>query len=378
MSLLLKSGKRLLMNNKLKIIHVISSPCGGGAEVLVRELTQQTNNLGIDCKAIYFNNWADCAKTIKLSNNEKSLNLNYRNPIAIIALRKLFKSELKEYSNLIVHAHLTWPMFFVPLACIGLSMKLVFTEHDTSNNRRDFPIFKYIEKIFYNQYNFIITITDGVRNNLLDWIGSDFSNKVLTIINGSRFFPYKERNSLKKCIKFISVGSLIKKKGFERTIKALSQLKNKNWQYEIVGNGPYKSELEKLINSLDLKEKVILSGWSSNLERKYHNADIMLIPSIYEGFGLVAIEGMSTGLPIVASDIVGLNEIVSSSVSSCFLVKVSENIFEWVNKIELCISILEKDPLFISKVSYQHSQKFSLDKMTRKYVNLYKQVLKND
>ena len=131
------------MNNKLKIIHVISSPCGGGAEVLVRELTQQTNNLGIDCKAIYFNNWADCAKTIKLSNNEKSLNLNYRNPIAIIALRKLFKSELKEYSNLIVHAHLTWPMFFVPLACIGLSMKLVFTEHDTSNNRRDFPIFKY-------------------------------------------------------------------------------------------------------------------------------------------------------------------------------------------------------------------------------------------
>lgn len=366
------------MNDKLKIIHVIPSPCGGGAELLVRELTKQTNNLGIECKAIYFNNWADCAKTIKLSNNEKSLNLNYRSPYAIIALRKLFKSELKEYSNLIVHAHLTWPMFFIPLACIGLSIKLVFTEHGSSNNRRNFFFFKYIEKIFYNQYNFIITVTDGVRNNLLDWIGPDLSSKVLSIINGSRFFSYKERNSLKKCIKFISVGSLTKNKGFERTIRALSQLKNRNWQYEIVGIGPLKSELENLINSLDLKDKVILSGWSSNLEKKYHNADIMLIPSIYEGFGLVAIEGMSTGLPIVASDLVGINEIVSSSVSSCFLVKVSEDIFEWVNKIELCISILEKDPLFISKVSYQHSQKFSLDKMTRNYVNLYKQVLKND
>ena len=364
--------------NKFKIIHVISSPCGGGAEVLVRELTQLTNNLGIDCKTIYFNNWADCAKTIKLSNNEKSLNLNYRNPIAIIALRKLFKSELKEYSNLIVHAHLTWPMFFVPLACIGLSMKLVFTEHDSSNNRRDFPIFKYIEKIFYNQYNFIITITDGVRNNLLDWIGSDFSSKVLNIINGSRFFPYKERNSLKKCIKFISVGSLIKNKGFERTIKALSQLKNRNWQYEIVGNGPYKSELEKLINSLDLKEKVILSGWSSNLEKKYHNADIMLIPSIYEGFGLVAIEGMSTGLPVIASDLIGLNEVVSSSVDSCFLIKDSNNIVEWLDQIKLCINTLEKDLVHISKESYLHSQKFSLEKMTKNYIDLYRKVLKNE
>ena len=364
--------------NKFKIIHVISSPCGGGAELLVRELTKRTNEMSINCKAVYFNHWAECVKTIEFSDNEQSLHINHRNPFSIISLRRLFKAELTGYSSLIVHAHLTWPMFFVPLARIGLPIRLVFTEHATTNKRRNFNIFRYIERVFYNQYNSIIAITDGVKNSLQDWLGSDLSTKVSTINNGARFFSYKERKSLNKCIKFISVGSLISKKGFDRTIKALSQLEGFDWRYEIVGEGPYKSELEKLINSLDLKEKVILSGWSSNLEKKYHNADIMLIPSISEGFGLVAIEGMSTGLPIVASDIVGLNEIVSSSVSSCFLVKVSENIFEWVNKIELCISILEKDPLFISKVSYMHSHKFSLDKMTRKYVSLYKQVLKND
>ena len=251
------------MKNRFKVIHVIPSPCGGGAEVLVRELTKQTNELGINCKAIYFNYWAECTKTIGFSDNEQSLNIGYRNPFAVIALRKIFKSELVGYSNLIVHAHLTWPMFFVPLACLGLPVKLVFTEHDTSNNRRNFAIFKYIEKIFYNRYNFIITITDGVKNNLLDWIGSDLSNKVSTIINGARFFSYKERKSLSKCIKFISVGSLIKNKGFDRTIKALSQLKGVDWQYEIVGNGSLRSELEQLIILLNLQDKVILSGWSS-------------------------------------------------------------------------------------------------------------------
>ena len=366
------------MKNKFKVIHVIPSPCGGGAELLVRELTKQTNELGINCKTIYFNYWAECTKTIEFSDNEQSLNIGYRNPFAVIALRKLFKSELVGYSSLIVHAHLTWSMFFVPLACLGLPVKLVFTQHDTSNNRRNFPIFKYIEKIFYNRYHSIIAITDGVKDGLLDWLGSGLSNKVSTIINGARFFSYKERKSLGKCIKFISVGSLIPKKGFDRAIKALSQLEGIDWQYEVVGDGSSRRELEQLIVSLGLQDKVTLSGWISELEEKYHNTDIQLMPSRLEAFGLVAIEGMSTGLPVIASDLVGINQVVSSSVDSCFLVKDSNNINEWVNKIKLCINTLEKDLIHISKESYQHSQKFSLEKMTKSYIDLYRQVLKNE
>ena len=102
------------MKNKFKVIHVISSPCGGGAELLVRELTKRTNELGINCKAIYFNYWAECTKTIEFSDNEMSLNIGYRNPFAVIALRKLFKSELVENSSLIVHVHLSAPFFLYP------------------------------------------------------------------------------------------------------------------------------------------------------------------------------------------------------------------------------------------------------------------------
>ena len=366
------------MKNKFKVIHVITSPCGGGAELLVRELTKQTNELGINCKAIYFNYWAECAKTNEFSDNEQSLNIGYRNPFAVIALRKLFKSELVEYSSLIVHAHITWAIFFVPLACLGLPVKLVLTQHNITTKVRNLYFFKYFARVFYNRYNSIIAITEGVKENLLDWLGSSLYSKVTKIYNGSRFFFYKERKPLGKSIKFISVGYLIPRKGFDRTIKALSHLENIDWHYEIVGEGSSRRELEQLIASLDLKDKVILSGWSLKLEEKYHNADIQLIPSRYEGFGLVSIEGMSTGLPVIASDLAGINEVVSSSVDSCFLVKDSNDIGEWVNKIKLCINTLEKDLVHISKESYMHSQKFSLEKMTKSYINLYRQVLKNE
>jgi glycosyltransferase involved in cell wall biosynthesis len=365
-------------SNKFKVIHVISSPCGGGAELLVRELVKRTHEQSISCKAIYFNYQKECAKKIKFSDNEQSLDIGYRNPYAVIKLRKIFKSELVGYVSLIAHVHLTWPMFFVPLACLGLPVKLVFTEHDTTNKRRNFSIFKNIEKIFYNWYHSIIAITDGVKDSLLDWLGSGVSVKISTILNGARFFSHKERKSLGKCIKFISVGSLISKKGFDRAIVALSQLKDFDWKYEIVGDGPSRHDLEQLIVSFNLQDKVTLSGWSSNLEEKYHNADIQLVPSRFEGFGLVAIEGMSTGLPVIASDLKGINEVVSSSVDSCFLVKDPSNNSEWVNKIKFCIIALKKDLPHISKKSYQHSQKFSLEKMTKNYIDLYKQILKKE
>ena len=233
---------------------------------------------------------------------------------------------MADFSSLIVHAHLTWPMFFVPLAGLGLPVKLVFTEHATTNSRRNYSIFKYIERIFYNRYTSIIAITDGVKDSLQDWVGAGLSNKISTIINGARFFSFKERKPLGKCIKFISVGSLIPKKGFDRAIKALSQLEYIDWQYEIIGEGSSRRELEQLIAALGLQDKVILSGWSLMLEEKYHNANIQLIPSKVEGFGLIAIEGMSTGLPVIASDLDGLNEVVSNSVDSCFLVKNSNDI----------------------------------------------------
>ena len=191
------------MKNNFKVIHVITSPCAGGAELLVRELNKRTNELGIKSKAIYFNYWAECAKTIEFSDNEQSLNISYRNPFAVIALRKLFKSELIDNSSLIVHVHLTWPMFFVPLACAGLPVKLVFTEHSTTNKRRNLPFFKYFERVFYNRYNSIVAITSGVKETLLDWLGPSLSNKVCTILNGARFFSYKEGMSFCEKTNFV-------------------------------------------------------------------------------------------------------------------------------------------------------------------------------
>jgi len=67
----------------------------------------------------------------------------------------------------------------------------------------------------------------------------------------------------------------------------------------LIGEGPKRKQLEKLIHQEQLQSKVRLLGWFGNIEEYLHAADIQFIPSLWEGFGLVAVEGVSTGLAVV-------------------------------------------------------------------------------
>src|SRR5690606_37367900 len=102
--------------------------------------------------------------------------------------------------------------------------------------------------------------------------------------------------------------------------------------------GAERARLEKIIKSLQLEDKVRLLGWSDDIEVHLHAADIQLIPSLWEGFGLVAVEGMSTGLTVVASNIEGLREVLDESNPSVTLVSQPKSVEEWVVAIRKAIA----------------------------------------
>ena len=104
-----------------------------------------------------------------------------------------------------------------------------------------------------------------------------------------------------------------------------------------------------------------------------HEADIQVIPSLWEGFGLVAVEGMSTGLPIIASSVDGLTEVLGNSSDTVSYVKNPKSIKEWINMIKKAtINLNTIGPKKIAKYSCSHAKKFSLNKMADMYIKLYK------
>lgn len=103
-------------------------------------------------------------------------------------------------------------------------------------------------------------------------------------------------------ILLVSVGELNENKNHSVVIKALAKNGNRNIHYAIAGKGDIADDLKKLASSEGMQDQVHLLGFRDDVNEIYAAADICVFPSIREGLGLAAVEGMACGLPLIVSD----------------------------------------------------------------------------
>ncbi len=129
-------------------------------------------------------------------------------------------------------------------------------------------------------------------------------------------FEPTQREAHPKVVRCLSIGRLIPRKGFQFLIRALPQVLSKvkhKFEIEIVGDGPYEGELTTIAKNLNVNSYIHFTGAVeySELPKKYRDADIFILPSLAEGMPLVVLEAMGTGLPIIASRVQGIDELVA-------------------------------------------------------------------
>lgn len=118
-------------------------------------------------------------------------------------------------------------------------------------------------------------------------------------------------------VKIVAAGRLHSKKGFDVLIQAVGKLRA--WDFEvtceIAGEGDERNDLEALIRQLDLDPCVRLTGWTDDVAGFLATGDLFAFPSHQEGFPLTLLEAMSVGLPVVATEIDGPDEILEDGVN---------------------------------------------------------------
>lgn len=145
---------------------------------------------------------------------------------------------------------------------------------------------------------------------------ADPHSEFICIPNGvetARFKPIVRPPNPK--VKLLFIGRLIYRKGLQRVVKALPAVKAKAtvpFEIEVVGTGAARPELDKLAEELGVTDLIHYVGMVpyDELERSYQYADIFVLTSLSEGMPSVILEAMGCGLPIVASNVGGNNEIV--------------------------------------------------------------------
>ncbi|MFW5999238.1 MAG: glycosyltransferase family 4 protein [Halanaerobiaceae bacterium] len=108
------------------------------------------------------------------------------------------------------------------------------------------------------------------------------------------------------------VGRIVREKGIQILLQAVPEILSEEpaTKFIISGRGPFLEDLKHQARYLGIEDRIYFTGFASNEVRNklYRAADVVVIPSIYEPFGIVALEGMTTGTPVVASDVGGMSE----------------------------------------------------------------------
>jgi len=126
----------------------------------------------------------------------------------------------------------------------------------------------------------------------------------------------KEKPPLSSNTRYIlSVGRFSHEKGQWHLIKVFARLSKifPKLKLVMIGSGNLENDLKKLVEKLNISEKVLFEGFQSNPYKYMYSADLLVLPSLHEGFALVLIEAMACGTTIIATDCAGPREIIAPS-----------------------------------------------------------------
>ena len=241
--------------------------------------------------------------------------------IRIWGVLSYFRMMLKQgYKPDIIHAH----VYFAGVSAVVLGwlykIPVVITEHWTG-----FPMKllttnnKILARFAMNRAEIILPVSESLKKAIENYGIKNKFQVVPNVVNSEMFYPLSNGSEKKSEIKRILMVALISpKKGVPYLLKALHRIKKERQDFilDIVGDGPNRSEYEKQVDDLGLRDIVKFHGLKTKPEvaEFMRQADFFVLPSLWENLPCVLIESMSSGVPVIATDVGGVNEMIDEKV----------------------------------------------------------------
>jgi glycosyltransferase involved in cell wall biosynthesis len=194
---------------------------------------------------------------------------------------------------------------------------LVFSTEESKQQLS--PLYRKMVAPAYRNASRLIAVSESMKPGLLE-IEPEAGEKITVVpnmVNGD-FFSFTETPRSSDPFVFLSAGRLVKFKGLDYLMRAFAELKKNTRipvRLKIVGRGEEGEKLENLAAELGISQDVEFTGRLSREQvvRAYQESNCFVLPSLYEAFGVVLIEAMATGLPVIATRSGGPEYIVEES-----------------------------------------------------------------
>jgi glycosyltransferase involved in cell wall biosynthesis len=311
---------------KILLINSEYPPIGGGAgnasANIARVLAQRGHNVQVltsHWDDLPFEETREGAKLIRLS----ALRCKMDRSNALEQISFAFAASFRTFS-LIRHfkPDVTLAFFGLPSGIVALLLKRLYRiPYIISLRGGDVPGFRPYDFRLYHQIAApllhliwknafsVIANSKGLRDLALAF---DARYEIPVIPNGVDTNQFKAPRRDWSSPRILSVGRVVYQKGLDLALRALAGLKDLDWQWSIAGDGPQMLVLQAMAGEHELQNRIRFLGWLSaeQVKEQYTAANIFLFPSRHEGMPNAVLEAMASGLPVVATNIAGNEELV--------------------------------------------------------------------
>jgi glycosyltransferase involved in cell wall biosynthesis len=279
----------------------------------------------------------------------------------------------------IVHSHLLDSNFYSSIACRLKSVPHVCTEHgDVSINKTAVSRVKY--GIISLCSRLVICVSESVRESASRAVL--IKSRLKTVYNGIHFMENKHSSFREEfgipdgAVLIGNVGNLYPVKGQAYLIRAFAELYSlcPLAVLAIVGRGGEENRLRQLANDLNIPaNRIVFTGFRNDIENVMNAFDLYVQPSLSEGHPIAVIEAMSLGIPVIASAVGGIPEIIGED---CYGRLVIPGV--WEDLLQVMQEYFVHDETFLEKAHAARSyarDAFSIERMASNYIDVYRQVL---
>lgn len=327
----------------------------------VDEFSRQMQDAGIPCENMVIKHHAD------------------------LSLQSRLTKRFTELAPIIVHTHLLHAdLYGLPASVRAAVPYRVSTRHNDDRFRK-MPVLKWLNQNAARKADKVISISGALERFVTEVEGIP-ADKVQTIRYGlTADAAGCSAEEARKILQaepdeqtILFIGRLIEQKGVDILLRAFAQVTKHHSmaRLRIVGDGNLRTELEALSESLRLTEVVQFFGWVEDAQRLMPGSDMVLVPSRWEGFGLVTLEAMRHAKPLIASAVSALPEIIVDGKTG-LLVPPND-----VGALAQALDVLLTDTGRAQAMGAAGRQRlidvFSVEKMVNATANLYQEVVRQN
>ncbi len=357
----------------MKILEVILElEKKSGAEAFVMSLSDSINKSGND--VIVVSLWSNVDQAIRDFFSFKNIGLktcDKKKGFDLKAAKKL-REIIEEFEPDIIHMHLSvMPTYFLAYGLKQKPWNLVFTCHNIAEKETNKYSSRLRKMYFKRNMLYGVGISPKITNTIYKFYGNDV--KAFTIYNGIDIKNHGLINNDKKydlvmSARFNSVKNHI---FLLEVIKELREKYNKTVSLICLGDGPTFTHCQRFVQENNLNSQIHFAGQVNDPYPYYLMSKIMILPSLYEGNPISILEGMDCGLPIVATKVGGIPDVIKDGENGLlFDVNNKESCFDMILK------LLSDSDLYayISKKNLSDVNLYSIETVCNEYLSLFRKI----